>query len=191
MSRPEPVGIAELIGTSVNSKQFHANRLVHSVIVAMGWTKGELARFGLELIRLRAGLQPKAWKPAVAMLSVQLGKMGKEWAMSGKVMLAMSTYLLREWLFDVCPTCYGRGVLAIETFQVSETTTEKVCPTCGGDKKALANWKDRAAAVNVGKDEYTGKWMPRFEAGLSVMDRAYNAAVGEVGYRLKREVLDS
>lgn len=191
MSRPEPVGIAELIGVSVNSKQLHSNRIVHSVIVAMGWTKGEVARLGLELIRLRAGLQAKAWRPAVIMLAAQLGKMGKEWAISGKSLLDMSAYLMREWLFDVCPTCYGRGILAIETFQVSDTTTEKVCPTCGGDKKARASWKDRAKAVNVGKKEYTDKWESRFEAGLSVMDRAYNAAVGEVGYRLKREVLDS
>lgn len=81
----------------------------------------------------------------------------------------MSKIALREWLFDVCPKCLGRGVIT-NAYQGSEKLVETPCACNRG--RVTGSAVERSNSFGMELIEYHA-WEPRFRDTLQIINLAY------------------
>lgn len=164
--------VRELIGPAVRATDLrpgHGERAIDHI--------GALAsapEFGAMLLRLRYGLDSRAYTPAKARLLARSTRLRAEHM---GIHARLCARVLDEWLVDVCERCHGR------TF-VQRGHARGPCRQCSGTGRRVPRDADRAAALGLPLDIYLKRWARRLERLLAYAQ----AAEGEGARRLQIEL---
>lgn len=197
----QPLGVSELVGVSMAGGSLKSETFRHSVVGAVGMAgaTGKASYIlGAELHRLRCASQAERWHVTVALIQRQvlgLARKGR-WRPSPTLdaqIARMSEQALKDWLFDLCVPCVGRGKIAIELYNPDGTRKEAVCDSCGG--KGIAqqkgrNMAERMSLLGVTDSEYVKVWDDRFAEVIGLLEKAYGVAQRAIAKRLARQVVD-
>lgn len=182
----ERISTSELIGSAVNARSLSPHGQATSVLGAMAFTHADL---GFLLHRLKAAAQPAVWPEALAAFTNKVKGLSvrHRWKADAAQVAALCPVLLRQWLFDVCAACMGRGKDAIELDNPGGTKTESVCGTCGGSGKSKRDWRERADALKVTPGEFQRRWEERCKDADGVLEWEWDKAQRGVAKRLAKK----
>jgi hypothetical protein len=193
----EQIGVSELVGMAMAGGSLKDTGFKHTVVGAVGMAgaSGKSSYvLGCELHRLRCASQAERWGYAMGLFTKQvkvLAKRGRWRRVDDAMLVRLCDYALREWLFDVCIPCQGRGRMAIELYNPGEDRIEQTCDLCGGTGKGVPSIKMRIEALRIPVEEYMKAWGDRFEEIRGVLDKAYGVAQRSIARRLGRKVEDA
>lgn len=195
------IGVSELVGIAQAGGSLKSEGFRHSVVGAVGMAAATGRRsyvLGCELHRLRCASQSERWHVTVALIHREVQSLARRarWRRTAKLeaqIARMAEQALRDWLFDLCVPCVGRGRIAVELYNPDGTRKEATCDACGGkgiSAEQGRNMAERVSMLGITGDEYVRVWDERFVEVLSVLHKAYGVAQRAVAKRLPRRVED-
>lgn len=195
------VGVSEMVGTAQAGGGMRPSGMKHSIIGAVGMASAsgkESFKLGAELHRLRCAGQATRWHVTVGMIHRQLLGLARKrrWrrgqALNGQIE-RMADQLLRDWLFDLCLSCVGRGHVQVDVPGADERKDVE-CDACRGNGRSALksrNMGQRMDVLGISDDEYIRVWAERFEEGMGILEKSYSVAQRSIARRLARAVEDA
>lgn len=195
----ERIGVSELIGMARAGGSLKDGTFKVAVLGAIGMAGAsgrESYRLGDELHRLRCAQQAERWEYAMAIFRKQARGIAKKdrWRkVSGDQVERLCEHCLKEWLFDLCIPCGGRGKVfgGVEITEVAEREVLVKCESCGGSGNGGAMVQERMRVLGIGVEEYMKHWEARFDTLIAVLHKAYGVAQRSVAKRMGRKVEDA
>lgn len=193
------VGVSELVGVAQAGGSLKSEGFRHSVVGAVGMAaaSGKATYvLGCELHRLRCAQQAERWHITVGMIEKQIGVAARRqrWRKGRHLQCQisrMAEQVLRDWLFDLCLPCVGRGHHVVD---VDDAEKEVTCDACGGKGRSPEKGRhmaERMSALGVDEDDYIRVWDERFVEALVMLDKSYGVAQRSIARRLGRRVEDA
>lgn len=131
--------ISSHLGSAQDERQTPVDR-----ITALGFAP----RLGSLLIRLKGANDRQSYIDALDLISTRMFQLAQKhrWGHMERCR-RVSNEALRFYIFDMCTTCGGRGVLAHSYSGPADDDAGAVCPGCGGSAKAHRNVQERAGSI--------------------------------------------
>lgn len=134
-----PVTDRERYGSAVSHGQLRqrAERPTAADAIAAAGMAGRREPLGLALWRTKYANDRHAFLHAQALLMLRVANVARRrrWPETPKVLKLLAASVMRWSVFNVCPTCSGRGQLVVEGSDPSgrQVLSDELCPACHGD----------------------------------------------------------
>jgi hypothetical protein len=125
--------------------------------------EGENYTLGATLLRLRYAHDAACYAPAVQLLADLVERPNEV----RSTIVTLCGVVLNEWLYDLCPTCNGRGHSVIE----GTGRAGRPCSACNGTGMARHSDQQRMVEMGFTPSTYV-RWVRRFAYAHSVLAAA-------------------